>query len=421
MDDNMIQCPKCGHDNDSSSEECDNCGVTLSLVLGDIQKNKPQPEPEVSQIPYPENLQECPKCGHAVADSAPECIKCGIIFSKYFKVQDRILRETLDGLERSALEETPEAEPQKEDDAEQEKTEAERLEAEVRDKEKARLEAERLKAKQEEAAKAEAKKKEMTEKEQAEKKKAETPTEKPAEKETVEASNKADLQRIAKLEKEAETLRLQAAALKNEKQEYEKAAIVRKEQQEKESQEVIQKAQEAQARITTLQEETQALKNETETLKKGKVDLEAADALRKEQDQQEAEKRLQAEKEEQEKTEALEKERQDTQKRTATILKSVLPKPTMKELLKKYEGETIGINFDDPAEIKSATLAKVNEDHFSIMVPENELVHSYPYSDIVSIVEGVEGVPIDVSGETPTFPVVIRVFHLMVKKKWGFI
>jgi len=423
MDDNMIQCPKCGHDNDSSSEECDNCGVTLSLVLGDIQKNKPQPEPETPQIPYPENLQECPKCGHAVADSAPECIKCGIIFSKYFKVQDRILRETLDGLERSALEETPEAEPPKEDDEEQEKAaaEQEKAEAEVRKKEKARLEAERVKAQQVEAAKAEARKKEMAEIEQAEKKKAETPAEKPAEKETVEASNKADLQRIAKLEKEAETLRLQTAALKQEKQEYEKAEIVRKEQQEKESQDVIQKAQEAQTRITVLQEETQALKNETETLKKGKEDLEAADALRKEQDQQEAEKRLQAEKEEQEKTEALEKERQDTQKRTATILKSVLPKPTMKELLKKYEGETIGINFDDPAEIKSATLAKVNEDHFSIMVPKNELVHSYPYSDIVSIVEGVEGVPIDVSGETPTFPVVIRVFHLMVKKKWGFI
>ena len=421
MDDNMIQCPKCGHDNDSSSEECDNCGVTLSLVLGDIQKNKPQPEPESSQIPYPENLQECPKCGHSVADSATECIKCGIIFSKYFKVQDRILRETLDGLERSALEETPEAEPPKENDAEQEKAEAERQKAELRDKEKARLEAERLKVQQEEATKAKARKKEMAEKEQAEKKKAETPTEKPAEKETAEASNKADLQRIAKLEKEAETLRLQAAALKNEKQEYDKAEIVRKEQQEKESQEVIQKAQETQTRITALQEETQVLKNETESLKKEKEDLEAADALRKEQDQQEAEKRLQAEKEEQEKTEALEKERQDTQKRTATILKSVMPKPTMKELLKKYEGETIGINFDDPAEIKSATLAKVNEDHFSIMVPENELVHSYPYSDIVSIVEGVEGVPIDVSGETPTFPVVIRVFHLMVKKKWGFI
>ena len=84
-------------------------------------------------------------------------------------------------------------------------------------------------------------------------------------------------------------------------------------------------------------------------------------------------------------------------------------------------GDAVGINFDDPAEIKSARLAKVNEDHFSIMVPENELVHSYPYSHIISIVEGVEGVPIDASDETPTYPVVIRVYHLNVKKKWGFI
>ena len=165
MDDNMIQCPKCGHDNDSSSEECDNCGVTLSLVLGDIQKNKPQPEPETPQIPYPDNLQECPKCGSAVAESATECIKCGIIFSKYFKVQDRILRETLDGLERSALKETSEGESPQEDDTEQkkaaaelEKAEALRKEAEAREAEKARVEAERLKAQQEEAAKAEARK-----------------------------------------------------------------------------------------------------------------------------------------------------------------------------------------------------------------------------------------------------------------------
>jgi DNA repair exonuclease SbcCD ATPase subunit len=458
MDDNMINCPKCGHDNASSSEECDNCGVTLSLVLGNTLKTqskpkpKPAPKPEPAPGPNLDNLKECPKCGSDVPESSMECIKCGIIFSKYFEVQERKLRETLSDLDRSVLEETSGGEEDLKATAEKdkiqaelEKAEAERRKIEEQEKieverrkakeaEEARLaaeEAERLKRQQEEAAKAEAKEqekatKEKAEKERAEKEKAEQeekapPAGQPAEKPSKEAPDQESLQRIAQLEKEAETLRLQTAALQKEKQDYEKAEIVKKEQQEQERQEVLQKAQEAQQKIAALEEETQALKTETEALKKDKDGLEAEVAQRKEQDEKEAEQRRQAEKEEQEKAEALEEERRDAKKRIQTILKTVLPKPTMKELLKKYEGEAVGINFDDPAEIKSARLASVNEDHFSIMVPENELVHSYPYSHIVSIVEGADGVPIDASGETPTYPVVIRVYHLNVKKKWGFI
>ncbi len=433
MDDTMVKCPKCGHDNASSSEECDNCGVTLSLVLGDAKKAEPQPKPDTPPIQDPSNLKNCPKCGSDVPKSSLECIKCGIIFSKYFEVKERILRETLSDLDRSVLEETTDGEVNQKTEAEKEKVQAEleKAEAERRkadEAEKSRIaaeKAEKLKKQQEDAAKAKAREKEIAQKESAqknaEKEEDAPPAAPPAEKEPAKAPDKADLQRIAQLEKEAETLRLQTAALKKGKQEYEKAEIVRKEQQEQEKQEVLQKAQESQTKITALEDETQDLKKEAEALKKEKKDLEAEAARRKDQDEKEAEQRRQMEAEEQAKIEAVEKERQDAQKRTETILKTVLPKPTMKELLKKYEGEAVGINFDDPAEIKSARLAKVNEDHFSIMVPENELVHTYPYSDIVEIVEGAEGVPIDASGETPTYPVVIRIFHLMVKKKWGFI
>jgi len=456
MDDNMTKCPKCGHENASSSEECDNCGVTLSLVLGNTKKAEPKPKTAPPPKPDPEpdlnNLKTCPKCGAGVPEAASECIKCGIIFSKYFEVKERILRETLSDLDRSVLAETSNGEDNQETAAEKEKVQAEleRAEAErrkIEEQEKAEAEhrkteeeikarqeaeeAERLKKQQEETAKAEAETREKAEKEQAEQEKAEPekaeqeaeapPVEQPAEKASAETVDKESLQRIAQLEKEAETLRLQTVALQKEKQDYEKAQIVRKEQQEQEQQEVLQKAQEAQEKISALEAEARAFKTESEALKTEKEDLEAEVARRKEQEEKEAEQRRQAEKEEQEKAEALEAERQDAQKRTQTILKTVLPKPTMKELLKKYEGEAVGINFDDPAEIKSARLASVNEDHFSIMVPENELVHSYPYSHIVSIVEGAEGVPIDTSGETPTYPAVIRVYHLNVKKKWGFI
>ncbi|MEN8246608.1 MAG: zinc ribbon domain-containing protein [Thermodesulfobacteriota bacterium] len=391
MDDNMIKCPKCGHDNDSSSEECDNCGVTLSLVLGDTKKAKPRPKPPPPPPdPDPQNMKKCPKCGTDVVESSTECIKCGIIFAKYFEVKERVLRETLTDLDRSVIEETSDGEVNQEVASEKEKVQAELEKAEA-------------------------------EKEKPEEKEPPPPAEKPAETKPEEAADKADLQRIAQLEKKAETLRLQTAALKKEKQEYEKTEIIKKGELELERQDVLQKAQEAQTKLAALEGETQALKKETEALKKEKEDLEAEAARRKEQDEKEAEFHRQTEAEEQAQADALEKERQDAKKRTETILKTVQPKPTMKELLKKYEGEAVGINFDDPAEIKSARLAKVNEDHFSIMVPENELVHSYPYNYIVSIVEGVEGVPIDAPGETPTFPVVIRMYHLNVKKKWGFI
>ena len=265
MDDSMIKCPKCGHDNASSSEECDNCGVTLSLVLGNTRKTKPQPKPKPEQAPPPgpdpQNMKKCPKCGAGVVESSPECIQCGIIFSKYFEVKERKLRETLTDLDRSVLEESTDGEVNQETAAEKEKVqaelekaEAERRRIEEQDKtkrqrrkaeeeEKARQEAEkaeRLKAQQEETAKAEALKKEEAEKEKSEE--PTPPAEKPAETTPEEATDKAELQRIAQLEKEAETLRLQTAALQKEKQEYEKTEIIKKEELEQERQEVLKKA-----------------------------------------------------------------------------------------------------------------------------------------------------------------------------------
>lgn len=373
-----------------------------------------------------DNVKKCPKCGHENASSSEECIKCGVIFSKYFEVKERKLRETLSDLDRSVLEDIADGEDSPEVASEKKKVlvelakaEAERRKIEEQEKAAARRKAataEPLKKQRKGATKAEARVKGNAEKAI----KAPLPK-KPVVEAPPGALDKSGLQRIARLEKEAETLRLQTAALQKEKQAYEKAETAKKEQLEQARLEALQKIEAAREKMIALEEEALALRKEAETLKKEKADLAAEAARRKARDEKEAEQRRQVEKEARERAAALEQERRDAEKRMAAILKTVVPKPTMKELLKKYEGEPVGINFDDPAEIKGARLAKVNEDHFSIIVPENELVHSYPYSDILSIVEGADGVPIDTSDETPTYPVVIRVMHLMVKKKWGFI
>ena len=205
------------------------------------------------------------------------------------------------------------------------------------------------------------------------------------------------------LEKEIASLKMDAASLKMDTETLKKA-----------EQEALKKNEATQKQIESLNQETDSLRLETESLKKQKEALEEAETKRIEE--QEAQRKT-----EEAIAEALRKEREDKQKRTDTILKTLVPKPNFEALLKKYEGEEIGINYDDPAEIKNAQLAKVNADHFSVLVMENELLYSYPFGNILSIVEAVDGVPVDSAGETANYPIVVRVLHLMVKKKWSFI
>ncbi|MBW1864991.1 MAG: zinc ribbon domain-containing protein [Deltaproteobacteria bacterium] len=389
MGDNSIQCPKCGHENKTSAIECDKCGVTLSLVLNKSLKNdmaKPDTSPADSQEAGSPNLSICPKCGHDVLPSAAECIKCGIIFSKYFEFQERLQNE------------------------EQEKAEAEeiRLEQEKKEAEEIKkAEAIQKEAEKEEQKRAETLKKQQDKKDKEEKEKTEVLL---IEQEEKEREEKEKDETVAKEKQTVEQLEIQIASLKSE------AASLKMDTEtlKKAEREAIKKNEASQEKIESLNQETDTLKLETESLKKEKVALDEAEA--KKQKAQDTERKA-----EEEKAETLRKERKDKQKRTETILKTLVPKPNFEELLKKYEGEEIGINYDDPAEIKKAQLAKVNADHFSVLVMENELLYSYPFGNILSIVEAADGVPVDISGETANYPIVVRVLHLMVKKKWSFI
>ncbi len=399
MGDNTIQCPKCGYDNNTSAIECDKCGVTLSLVLKKSAKISPSKPTESEQPPMDSasDLSVCPKCGHEVVPSSEECIKCGIIFSKYFKVQDRRLKETQEKLEAEELErEIEEIEAR-----EREKAIQLQKQAEAEEKEKAEKEA---------AAKAEQAQIELQEKEkQATEEAAAAETDASAEAavakaeaaEAVEAAA-ADKLALENLQNEFANLESESSFLKAETEKLKAAET-----------EARQKNERAQQQIDALTQEKEELKQEAESLKNERDALQEAEDIRKDAEAAEI-------KAQEEKAEALRLEKEDKQKRTESILKELPPQPNFEKLLLKYEGQEIGINFDDPAEIKKAQLAKVNEDHFSVLVLENELLYSYPFSNILSIVEAIEGVPVDTSGETANYPIVVRVLHLMVKRKWSF-
>ena len=137
--------------------------------------------------------------------------------------------------------------------------------------------------------------------------------------------------------------------------------------------------------------------------------------MRKQKEEEEKAEALRKQKEEEEKAEALrkqkEEEEKELQKRVEDITKELKPKPNIKELLKKYEGQTIGINYDSPTEIKGAILVKVGDDLFSIVIIDEKLMKSYPLRNIMSVIECVNGVSSGNMEEKSLFSIVIQVYH----------
>ena len=82
-------------------------------------------------------------------------------------------------------------------------------------------------------------------------------------------------------------------------------------------------------------------------------------------------------------------------------------------LLKKYKGRAIGINYDNSSEIKAAELVDANEEFFSVMVKDKKLQYSYPLKNILTIVEGQEGVETGEDDQKLKFDAVIKVYPLV--------
>jgi hypothetical protein len=96
------------------------------------------------------------------------------------------------------------------------------------------------------------------------------------------------------------------------------------------------------------------------------------------------------------------------------IIQSREANTKMLGLLKKYEGQAIGINYDNSADIKEAELVEANDEFFSVFVKDQGLNYSHPLKTILSIIEGKDGVGIGKLEQKEKFNAVIKVSPLVL-------
>ncbi len=212
------------------------------------------------------------------------------------------------------------------------------------------------------------------------------------------------LEEIAEPAKAAETTKTeeqnQAELSKKQKATLAKAAIAKKQKlAQAKKLEALKKQKAAQAKAEALKRQKAA------ALQKQKLDA-RAEALKKQ-------KAAQAE------TETAAQEAQaavgeSTEIQQPLMGKSMASNVRIMGLLKKYEGKTIGINYDNSADIKEAELVEANEEFFSVTVKETNLQYSYPLQTLLSLVEGEDGVQPDAPESDTKFPVVIKVYPLVL-------
>ena len=96
------------------------------------------------------------------------------------------------------------------------------------------------------------------------------------------------------------------------------------------------------------------------------------------------------------------------------VIQSMGANTRMLGLLKKYEGQAIGINYDNSAEIKEAKLVEANDEFFSVFVKDQGLNYSYPLNTILTIIEGKDGVGTGKPEQKEKFNAVIKVYPLVL-------
>ena len=96
------------------------------------------------------------------------------------------------------------------------------------------------------------------------------------------------------------------------------------------------------------------------------------------------------------------------------IDRSLKTDSTMMSLLEKFKGQAIGINYDNSAEIREAQLVEANGEYFSVFVKDKNLHYSYPLKNVLTVIEGQEGVDAGDPEKKGKFNAVIKVYPLVL-------
>ena len=441
MADATNRCPKCGHENPSASGDCENCGITFDIYK--MEKERAQ----VLKVPakhadktetndQPDNLTACPNCGQPTDLSSEDCLSCGIVFAKYYEIQERKFgddpqklaelhqhkeehekavalrheQEAAEKAERQKREAAEIAERRKREAAEKaERLKREAAEKAERLKREAAEKAERLK--REAAEKAEQLRREKIERERAdalkkqktEQAQADTARLQAAAKERQQALEQQQAEferRQAELEQAAEKEKL--AELEQQKAAHEKIAD---EKQQRAAAEKLAELEQQQAEFERRQAELEqaAEKEKLAELEQQKAAYEQSAA----ENRQRAEAALKA---------ALEQQKQDLEAnrhmaQLQALSENLPARSGIRQRLQPYEGQTAGINLSDPSTLDPAVLVSVGEDHFSMLDPDTGWLHSFPFTAIASVVEATAGIPVGKGEHARTVFLAVKILH----------
>jgi hypothetical protein len=199
-----------------------------------------------------------------------------------------------------------------------------------------------------------------------------------------------------------------------------KAALAKAEADKKKKEEAARAVALRKQKLAKLEalKEQKAAQAKAEALKKKKAELAKAAALKKQKVASKAD-ALKLQKASQAAVEAQTKQIQAAVKtppatQTAAMGKGLESNSKIMTLLQKYEGKTIGINYDNSAEIKEAELVEANNEFFSVAVKDKKLQYSYPLQTLLSLVESEDGVEAEESESNTKFSAVIKVYPLVL-------